>query len=75
MSDAVETLGVADLSRILRRTPRTITNDLHRRPESLPPRLRIPGSRRLLWLRRDVDAWLEAARERRPGRPRHAKPI
>lgn len=51
-----------DLSPLLRRTAATIKVDARRRPESLPPRLRIPGSGRLLWLEDDVIAWLKTCR-------------
>lgn len=51
-----------DLSPLLRRTVETIKVDARRRPESLPPRLKIPGSNRLMWLEEDVTAWLKTCR-------------
>jgi len=51
-------LTVDELATILRRAPSTIQTSVHRYPQSLPPIVRIPGQRRLLWRRRDVTAWL-----------------
>lgn len=51
-------LTVDELATILRRAPSTIQTSAHRYPHSLPPIVRIPGQRRLLWRRRDVTAWL-----------------
>lgn len=54
----VETLAVA-----LCRTPATIRTQLNRSPKNLPPRARIPGSRRVLWFKSDVEKWLAAYRQ------------
>lgn len=61
-STVPKTLGPEDLAQLLRRTPDTIRADAARKPESLPPRLRIPGSSRLLWLESDVVQWIEKCR-------------
>jgi len=58
----IKTLAIDDLATILHRTPQTIRKDLGRRPESLPPRLIVPGSRRLIWLEQDVRNWLDDCR-------------
>jgi hypothetical protein len=58
----IKTLGPEDLAPLLRRTVNTIKTDARRRPESLPPRLEIPGSRKLMWLESDVIEWLQACR-------------
>lgn len=60
--DEVKLLGADELSALLRRTPRTIKADATRRPESLPPRFNIPGTRKLLWLESDVIEWLKKVR-------------
>lgn len=52
-------LTVADLAAILRLSPKTLKSDVSRRPETLPPRVRVPGGRRVLWRAKDVEAWLE----------------
>ena len=62
MSD-VKTLTAEDLAPLLGRAVSTIKTDSRRKPESLPPRLRIPGSNRLLWLESDVIEWLKGCRE------------
>lgn len=59
-------LNTKDLARLLRKAPRTIEVDVTRRPHSLPPRLRIPGSRRVVWLESDVLKWLESLRQETP---------
>jgi len=35
---------VEDIAALVHKTPRTVREDLRRRPETLPPVLRIPGS-------------------------------
>jgi predicted DNA-binding transcriptional regulator AlpA len=57
-----KTLGPRELATILKKGVDTIKTDSRRRPETLPPRLKIPGSNRLLWLESDVVAWLQACR-------------
>ena len=74
-------LDVQDLAKILGRAVSSIRSDSSRCPHSLPPLVRIPGARRLLWRREDVEAWLEemvvqpalppaVPSRKRPGRPR-----
>lgn len=58
----METLTIHDLSAVLHKSTGSIYNDLTRNPKSLPPRIAIPGSIRLLWLRDDVEAWLKSHR-------------
>ena len=55
----IKTLGPAELGKLLHKKEATIRVDSHRRPESLPPRLDIPSSRKLLWLETDVIDWLK----------------
>lgn len=57
-----KTLSPRELAAILHKGVDTIKTDARRRPETLPPRLKIPGSNRLLWLESDVVAWLQACR-------------
>jgi predicted DNA-binding transcriptional regulator AlpA len=57
-----KTLGPRELATILHRAVETVKTDSRRRPETLPPRLKIPGSNRLLWLESDVEAWLQSCR-------------
>jgi len=44
----MKTLTVKELSVILNRTVDTIYEDRRRRPNSLPPSLKIPGTKKLL---------------------------
>lgn len=60
----LKTLTPEDLAPLLGRAVSTIKTDMRRRPESLPPRLQIPGSNRLLWLEQDVVEWIEKLRQR-----------
>lgn len=63
MTNNLKTLTAEDLAPLLHRSVDTIKTDVRRRPETLPPRLRIPGSNRLMWLERDVLEWIENCRK------------
>ena len=56
--DAHRLLELDELATILGRSPRTIRNDLRRRPQAVPPRVLLPGSRLLRWRTEDVRRWL-----------------
>ncbi len=60
---SIKTIGVDELAKLLHRSPETIRSDARRRPNTLPPMLRIPKTRRLLWLEEDVIVWMKAKRE------------
>ena len=62
MTDGIKTMTAEDLAPILQRTVRTIREDLRRRPETLPPNIKIPGSKCVIWLEEDVKSWLEKFR-------------
>lgn len=64
---AYKTLTAEELAPLLRRSATTIRTDVRRRPETLPPRMRLPGSNRLMWLESDVVTWLEQCRHRVTG--------
>lgn len=49
------TLCIDDLSREIHLAVKTIRSTLVNNPKALPPRLVIPGQKRLLWLREDVE--------------------
>ena len=57
-------VGPEYLANLLHKTVATIRADAQRRPQSLPPRMRIPESRKLLWLEEDVLKWLDKHRSR-----------
>jgi len=73
----LELVGPEYLSTLLKRKVSTIKVDARRKPDSLPPRLDIPGTRSLLWVKEDVIAWLNAMRpqvKRKVGRPSQVSP-
>lgn len=49
------TLDITGLSREIHLAVKTIRSTLVNNPAALPPRLVIPGQKRLLWLREDVE--------------------
>ena len=52
---------IRDLARFLRLHEHTVRADLVRRPDSLPPRMHLPGRRSVRFLREDVIAWLNGS--------------
>ena len=52
----MQILNVEELSKLIRKAPQSIYNDLGRNPQSLPPTLDIPGSSKVLFV--NVDEWL-----------------
>lgn len=54
------TLDINQLSKEINLAIRTIRTTLVRNPTALPPRLVIPGQKRLLWLRSDVERFYES---------------
>ena len=75
---SLETLGLTELAQILKKSRRTVQNDLTRAPDRLPPQTRRVG-RQPLWLVDDVKNWLQEPssivipilqKEVRRGRPR-----
>ena len=68
-------VGPEYLSSLLKRTVDSIRADASRRPKSLPPRLILPETRKLMWVEADVLKWLDSIRpkdeevKKKPGRP------
>ena len=58
----MQTLTIDDLAKVLNRSPATIATEVSKNPDKLPPRLRLPGSRRVLWLKEDVEKWINEHR-------------
>lgn len=57
-------LDIEELGKIIKRRPSSISSDLVRNPESLPPHFKAPGTRKPLWLPTTVESWLwEQARK------------
>lgn len=59
-------LSVEQLARLIHKSPASVRSDASRNLQSLPPVCRLPGSKRLLWRREDVHAWIAAFVERIP---------
>lgn len=74
MQKSTETLGSADLAAILGLSPYSLHSALSRRPERLPRPVRIPGARRLLWRRQDVEAWLAQYAQPAPAKRGRGRP-
>lgn len=68
-------VGPEYLATLLQKKVSTIKVDSRRKPETLPPRLQLPGSSRLLWVEEDVLTWLSTFRpvkepeKKKTGRP------
>jgi len=58
----MQTLTIKDLAGLLNRSPATIATEVTKSPHKLPPRLQLPGSRRVLWLQSDVEMWIDEYR-------------
>lgn len=54
------TIDIRQLSIEINLSEKTIRSTLTKNPRALPPRLLIPGQKRLLWLRSDVEKFYEA---------------
>ena len=61
-------LNINKLAEILQRSPETIKRALRTTPDSVPPRVVIPGSRLLRWRIVDVETWIGALRTTRSKR-------
>jgi predicted DNA-binding transcriptional regulator AlpA len=60
-----------DVARIVGLAHRnTVSQYLHKYPDMPRPVVDLGGSRARLWLRQDIEAWLERRGPVRPGRPR-----
>ena len=62
----MQTLTIKDLAKLLSRSPATIATEVSKSPHKLPPRLILPGSRRVLWLEEDVEEWINIHRANDP---------
>lgn len=75
MSDCL--LGPKEIAVLVKKSVLTLRKDVHRRPDTLPPRTILPGDARALrWRQSDVDAWFAGLTtvpvdevRRGPGRP------
>ena len=60
LRDQPEVMTLENLGQLLQIPVNTLRADLHRRPETMPRRLYLPGRRLVRFLRADVAAWLLA---------------
>lgn len=58
----METLGIKEMAEILKKSRYSIATDVTKSPHKLPPRLMLPGNRRVLWLKSDVEKWINSHR-------------
>lgn len=58
LPSSLDLLNPAQLAVILHKSEATVRSDVHRAPERLPPRVIMPNSHKLLWLRSSVETWL-----------------
>lgn len=55
---SLKPLDIDELAQILRRKATSLASDLVRKPNSLPPCFKAPGTRKPLWLQSTVDQWI-----------------
>jgi predicted DNA-binding transcriptional regulator AlpA len=56
----IDTIGAAELAKILQQSERTVVNNMTRAPQFLPPFRRV--GRRAVWIKDDVLDWLRCGR-------------
>lgn len=61
VDDLPPVLTIKDLADFLRLHEHTVRADLNRRPDSLPPRMHLPGRRTVRFSKEVVIAWLAGA--------------
>jgi predicted DNA-binding transcriptional regulator AlpA len=72
MTERPNIVGPEYIAALLHRKLSTVRVDARRKPESLPPRLQIPGVAKLLWVEADVLEWVNSLRpqaKKKSGRP------
>lgn len=65
MESARQIIGAEELAGMLNMPVSTLKKDAQRKPEKLPPRVKLPGSPRLAWKLSTVEAWMDALKETR----------
>jgi predicted DNA-binding transcriptional regulator AlpA len=77
MTDRPKIVGPEFVAELLGIEVSTVKLDCRTKPESLPPRLLIPGRKALMWIEEDVIEWINSFRpqaKRKPGRPSQVSP-
>lgn len=68
------TVGLDYLVPLLHKPLSTLRTDINRRPESLPPRINIPGSRKILFFEAEVLEWINSFRHTKPEPKKRGRP-
>lgn len=55
---SVKPMDIDELAQVLRRKSASLASDLVRKPASVPPHFKVPGTRKPLWLPSTVDQWI-----------------
>ena len=55
----MEVLDIDQLAQLIRKSRKTIASDMTRNPERIPPWFKLPGSKKPLWFRETVSAFLQ----------------
>lgn len=61
--DDQQTIDASYLGKLIGRSTKSIRVDVTRRPDTLPPRFIIPGTRKVLWRVKDVRDWMDGIAE------------
>jgi hypothetical protein len=65
----MEVLDISQLAQMIRKTRKSIASDMTRNPERIPPWFKLPGSKKPLWFRETVDAFVRKCAERADAMP------
>lgn len=57
--DPARLIDIDELAKLLNRSKNTVRVDITRRPHTLPPQIKLPGSRMIRWRLKDVRDWIE----------------
>lgn len=68
-------LSVEQLAHLIHKSPASVRSDASRNIDALPPVCRLPGSKRLLWRREDVSAWIASFVQVAPSVQRPVVPV
>ncbi len=63
LDDSHQLIGIDELAKMIDRKRNTIRVDVTRRPDTLPPKVKLPGSRRVLFKKDDVKKWIDSFTE------------
>jgi predicted DNA-binding transcriptional regulator AlpA len=64
IADPSQLIGIDEVAKLLNMEINTAKVNITRHPETLPPRIKIPGTRLVRFMLKDVRDWIEKHRER-----------